>query len=309
MTRTRILAARAVRSVLVWAAYFAVLRFAVGEGGLRGLMVLSIATVLGTGLLWSTMERSLGRLIAPQGDDLRRSVLLDGIIADLAARAKRQPPPVFLVPSIMKSTHEACALKRPAPGRVLATEGLVDLLAPDELSAVLAHELGHIWFGSRGAAVAIALWSSVTTGLLCYATGIALFGPAGRPADVVWSLPLLAVIVLGGGAVIRLVPLAIRRADEKAADRAACALGCGGECLALALWDIAAAENSPEVTARGRRFLLGKQARSWTAARQRDALRDLCRQDAVLHGAAARLVEALQTHPLVSTRTRYLIGR
>ena len=63
------------------------------------------------------------------------------VVADLSARAGLEtPPPILLLPPGVSGAFAVGARR----GRILLSEDLVDRLEPDELEAILAHEIAHL---------------------------------------------------------------------------------------------------------------------------------------------------------------------
>jgi heat shock protein HtpX len=132
-----------VKTFMLMAALTAV---AVGTGWLIGgysgiAIALVIAGVMNfAGYWWSDKlvlklykAREIGPDEAPQ---------LHAMVADLAEKAAIPMPRVYIVPS---ATPNAFATGRsPSHAAVVVTEGLTQMLEPQEVKAVLAHEIAHV---------------------------------------------------------------------------------------------------------------------------------------------------------------------
>jgi len=96
---------------------------------------------------WFSDTMILKRYAASQvgpGDQSR----LYGIVAELAQKAGLPMPKVFVIPE--QSPNAFATGRNPEHAAVAATEGILDILDDDELSAVMAHELAHVKHGSSG---------------------------------------------------------------------------------------------------------------------------------------------------------------
>lgn len=73
------------------------------------------------------------------GDDLR---ILQSTVAPLADRAGVPMPKLYVVED--SSPNAFATGRNPSHSAIAATRGLLNMMTPDELSGVLAHEMGHI---------------------------------------------------------------------------------------------------------------------------------------------------------------------
>lgn len=64
------------------------------------------------------------------------------MVQKISDRAEIPMPQIFVVPS--PAANAFATGRDPAHAAVAVTEGIVNLLAPDELEAVIAHELSHV---------------------------------------------------------------------------------------------------------------------------------------------------------------------
>lgn len=74
-----------------------------------------------------------------EGEDLR---ILQNAVAPLAERAGVPMPALYVVED--SSPNAFATGRNPSHSAIAATRGLINMMTPDELSGVLAHEMGHI---------------------------------------------------------------------------------------------------------------------------------------------------------------------
>ena len=67
---------------------------------------------------------------------------LHAIVRRLAQRAGIPTPPIYLIPT--RSPNAFATGRSPRHAAIAVTEGILDLLTPEELEGVLAHELSHV---------------------------------------------------------------------------------------------------------------------------------------------------------------------
>jgi heat shock protein HtpX len=158
---------------------------------------------------------------------------LQAMVADLAVRAGIPCPQLYLSPS---SQPNAFATGRsPNHAVVAVTQGLIELLPPDEIRGVLAHELGHVRNRDillTSVAAALATGLSVIVNIASFGM---LFGGRDDDDDGSSLLGTLALIIVAPLAAT-LLQLALSRSREFEADRGGAQLLNGdGEPLARAL--------------------------------------------------------------------------
>jgi heat shock protein HtpX len=197
----------------------------------------------------------------------------------LADRADLPPPRLYLSPSPQPNAFATGRTRRLAV--LVVTEGLLYLLSPAEIEAVVAHELAHVRRGDI-------LFTSVTTALatgICGVINLATFGLlAGKDNErgagpvAMARFALLAPI----GAAIRLTLAPSREFD---ADGAAAKLTGAGETLANALERIDGYAHDLPMS------ITPAQAQAWTVG-------PLARREL--------LTRAFSTHPPVGDRARRL---
>ncbi len=159
------------------------------------------------------------------------------MVEDLSRRAEIPMPRLYMSPEAQPNAFATG--RSPQHAVVAVTQGITQVLTPDELRGVLAHELSHvkhrdILIGSVAAAVAMAI---------TFVARMAMFGAmfgGGRDDDNGNNIfGLIAMIVLAPVAAA-LLQMAVSRSREYEADRGGARLIGNGEPLARALEKIEA---------------------------------------------------------------------
>ncbi len=275
--------------------------------GAVGLIWFMAANVILSAVAWVNVYDNLAAILIRPAGGAHDNDMLTKVVEQLCAKAHRTPVKAHAVPEILRMRYQACAVSRPAPGQVFATDGLVEQLTEEELTAVLAHELSHIWFNARSWTLLIGVLTLLANLLLIWADATALAGPHLTGGPFWYSIPALILLMVAGRAVLNLPALAIHRHMERQADEMACTLGCEGSCLALALWVTSANEFAYRRRSTFPGFLAAPKRRSWTAEHREKVLQSMARQDVGLHAIVEYLVAMFQDHPSLRERTRYLL--
>jgi len=159
------------------------------------------------------------------------------VVRDLCREARLPVPRLYVTPDAQPNAFATG--RNPNHAAVAVTRGLLDVLSPRELRAVLAHELAHV--GNRDillTSVAAAVATGIT--FLANLTGwLPLFGSTDDD-DEPGPLGLLLAALLAPLAAT-VLQLALSRSREYEADRAGAALLGDGQALASALARIDAA--------------------------------------------------------------------
>jgi heat shock protein HtpX len=276
--------------------------------GLVGLLI--VTTALSLWLAHDSLRRP-ARALKVIKLRLKHEKRVEQAVATISKRAEMPKPDNGVLPDIGGETLQAAALRLPPPGTVMVSSALLGALDERELTAVIGHELAHIWHPLKNQTRIVFGWGLLAGALMQIGYAISVFGPH-FDSSRIYSPVLLAVLFVFGRPAAALVPLAVSRRAEEEADDWACRLGCDGLCLASALWEIEA-ERAEKTAGSSRlagrrlqaiRAILQPQRRSWTAARRRDALVKLARLDLAAEGLLQRL---FADHPVLPRRTRHLL--
>jgi len=201
-----------------------------GKGGLIIGLLLGLAMVGGS--YWFSDKLAVASAGAKPVDESQAPELY-AIVRDLAQRAGEPMPRVYLSPAAQPNAFATG--RNPQHAVVCVTQGLVQVLEPDELRGVLAHEMSHvknrdILIGSVAAALAMAI-----TFVARMAMFGALFGGGGgrdNQGGNVFGALLLTILAPVAAFVIQ---MSISRSREYEADQSGAELLGTGEPLARAL--------------------------------------------------------------------------
>src|SRR5689334_8139770 len=205
-----------------------------GQGGL--IIGLLLGLVMVGGSYWFSDKLAVASAGAKPVDESQAPDLY-AVVRDLAQRSGEPMPRVYLSPAAQP--NDFATGRNPHHAVVCVTQGLLQVLEPDELRGVLAHEMSHvknrdILIGSVAAALAMAI-----TFIARMAMFGALFGGGGRDNEGgnVFGALLLAVLAPIAAFVIQ---MSISRSREYEADHSGAELLGTGEPLARALEKIEA---------------------------------------------------------------------
>jgi heat shock protein HtpX len=201
-----------------------------GTGGLIVGLLLGLALVGGS--YWFSDKLAVASAGAKPVDESQAPELY-AVVRDLAQRAGEPMPRVYLSPAAQPNAFATG--RNPHHAVVCVTQGLLQVLEPDELRGVLAHEMSHvknrdILIGSVAAALAMAI-----TFVARMAMFGALFGGGGgrdNQGGNVFGALLLTILAPVAAFVIQ---MSISRSREYEADHSGAELLGTGEPLARAL--------------------------------------------------------------------------
>lgn len=185
-------------------------------GGRSGaLLGLVLAAVMNLGSYWfsdrialkMSRARPVSRGEAPE---------LYAAVERLTNRAGLPMPSLHLIPS--KQPNAFATGRNPAHAAVAVTEGILEILSPDELEGVLAHELAHV----RNRDILIASVAATIAGAISFVATMArwgaMFGGGGDDDDNPGGIfGLLAASIVAPIAAM-IMQMAVSRSREFAAD-------------------------------------------------------------------------------------------
>ena len=157
---------------------------------------------------------------------------LEGMVQDLAQRAKVPVPRLYLIPS--EQPNAFATGRNPQHAAVAVTQGLLQHLPPEQVKGVLAHEFAHI----KNRDILVSSIAAMVAGAIAAIANVLqfslLFGGHDEDSGPLGLIGTLATIILAPLAAT-LIQLAVSRQREYLADATGAQLLGRGEPLANAL--------------------------------------------------------------------------
>ncbi|MFZ5480762.1 MAG: zinc metalloprotease HtpX [Myxococcota bacterium] len=202
-------------------------------GGDQGMILAFLfAGVMNFGAYWFS-DKLLLRMYGAREISQYEAPEIWAMVADLSRRAGIPMPKVYLLP---QAAPNAFATGRnPSHAAVAVTSGILEILSPEELRGVLAHEIGHVVNRDTLISTIAATMAGAVSMLAQWAQWALIFG-GGRSDEEEGGSPLggiFAILVAPFAAM--LIQLAISRSREYAADAYGAKLVGSGRSLASAL--------------------------------------------------------------------------
>ena len=184
-------------------------------GGQSGAMLMFVlAAAMNFGSYWFS-DRIVLKMYKAEVVDRNRAPELYGMVERLARRAELPMPVVAIAPS--QQPNAFATGRSPAKGVVCFTEGILQLLGPEELEGVTAHELAHIKHRHMLVGAVAATMAGAITMVASIVRWGMIFG-MGRDGDDENPLALLALVIVAPIAAM-IIQFAISRQNEYQADR------------------------------------------------------------------------------------------
>jgi heat shock protein HtpX len=201
-----------VKTVLLLGALSGIL-LVIGDmlGGANGLMLAFVfAVVMNIGSYWFS-DKIVLRMYNAQ--EVGPEHPLNQMVARLAQRASLPMPKVYIIPDA--SPNAFATGRNPSHAAVAATQGIMQVLSPDELEGVMAHELGHV----KNRDILISSVAATIAATITMAARMAMFMGGSRDDRDGGSNPiaLLAMLILAPIAAF-VVQMMISRSREFVAD-------------------------------------------------------------------------------------------
>jgi len=198
-------------------------------GGVGGAMIGLVIAFAITGASYWFSDRIAVKAAHAHEVSEREAPELHAMVGELAGRAGLPKPKVYVSPSPQPNAFATG--RNPAHSAVAVTEGLLQNCPPDEVRAVLAHEMAHIrnrdiLIGSVAAAIATAI--SFLANMAMFA---GLFGGSSDDDDGPSGASLLLMAIVAPVAA-GMLQMAVSRSREYEADRVGASIS--GDPLALA---------------------------------------------------------------------------
>ncbi len=200
-------------------------------GGQTGLIIaFFFAILMNIGSYWFSDKIVLSIYGAREVND-HEAPTLHRIVEYLAEEANIPKPRVYIIPSPQPNAFATG--RGPKNGVVAVTEGILELLTPEELMGVLAHEIGHI----KNRDILIQTVAATLAGVIMFVSDMikwtAIFGMGSDDEEGNPFVAIVMAIVAPFAAL--LIQLAISRSREYLADETGAKLCKNPEYLASAL--------------------------------------------------------------------------
>lgn len=202
-------------------------------GGMNGaLFALGFAALMNLFTYWNA-DKIVLRLYRARPVDATSAPQFYQTIHTLATRARLPMPKVYLIDSDQPNAFATG--RNPEHAAVAATTGLISRLAPDEVAAVMAHELAHVQNRDTLTMTITATLAGAISSLANFASMFAFNRHGERRVNPI-ALILFSILA---PIVAMLVQLAISRTREYEADRIGAEISGNPAALASALNKIA----------------------------------------------------------------------
>jgi heat shock protein HtpX len=210
-------------------------------GGQGGMM---IALVLAGGMNFFSYfysDKMVLKMYRAQEVTRNEAPQLWDMVQELSSRAGLPMPKVCIIPQ--QAPNAFATGRNPEHGVVAVTQGLMDLMSPEEVRGVLAHELGHIKNRDILIGTVAATMAGAIMMLASMARWAAIFG--GGRSDEEGGSGIVGLIVMSiiAPMAAMLVQMAISRSREYLADATAAQITGNPEGLAGALEKLGAASS------------------------------------------------------------------
>ena len=186
-------------------------------GGTGGMVIAFVfALLMNFGSYWYSDKIVLKMYRAREVSETDNPQLY-GVVRNLAMRADLPMPKVYIVDTSMPNAFATG--RDPKHAAVAATTAIMDLLTPEELEGVLAHELAHVKNRDTLISAVAATIAGVITMIATWAQWAAIFGGlGGRDDDGAGNIVGFIALAIVAPMAATIIQLAISRSREFAAD-------------------------------------------------------------------------------------------
>lgn len=213
-------------------------------GGFHAMVIsLAIGFVMNFFMYWFSDKMVLS-MYGAKPIDAHSNPNLYNMVSELTEKAQLPMPKVYYIEEMQPNAFATG--RNPENAAVAVTKGLVDILSPEEIRGVVAHELAHI----KHRDILISTLSAVVAGSISSLANIAmLFGSRDEEGNNTNPIATIAVMILAPIAAM-MIQMAISRAREYEADRLGAEIANDPNSLANALLKIESyAKGIPMATA------------------------------------------------------------
>lgn len=213
-------------------------------GGFHAMVIsLAIGFVMNFFMYWFSDKMVLS-MYGAKPIDAHSNPNLYNMVSELTEKAQLPMPKVYYIEEMQPNAFATG--RNPENAAVAVTKGLVELLSPEEIRGVVAHELAHI----KHRDILISTLSAVVAGSISSLANIAmLFGSRDEEGNNTNPIATIAVMILAPIAAM-MIQMAISRAREYEADRLGAEIANDPNSLASALLKIESyAKGIPMATA------------------------------------------------------------
>lgn len=213
-------------------------------GGFHAMVIsLAIGFVMNFFMYWFSDKMVLS-MYGAKPIDAHSNPNLYNMVSELTEKAQLPMPKVYYIEEMQPNAFATG--RNPENAAVAVTKGLVELLSPEEIRGVVAHELAHI----KHRDILISTLSAVVAGSISSLANIAmLFGSRDEEGNNTNPIATIAVMILAPIAAM-MIQMAISRAREYEADRLGAEIANDPNSLANALLKIESyAKGIPMATA------------------------------------------------------------
>lgn len=208
-----------------------ILLFGKALGGQQGLIIaFFLAILMNVGSYWFS-DKIVLSIYRAREVSYEEAPTVHMIVEQLAREANIPKPKVYIIPSPQPNAFATG--RGPKNGVVAVTEGILELLTPEELMGVLAHEIGHI----KNRDILIQTVAATLAGVIMFVSDMikwaAIFG-MGRDDEEGNPFVAIVMAIIAPFAAM-LIQLAISRSREYLADETGAKLSKNPEYLASAL--------------------------------------------------------------------------
>ncbi len=197
-------------------------------GGQTGMVIALLIAIAMNGFAYWNSDKMVLRMHNAQEVSEREAPELYRMVRQLAENADLPMPKVYLIDDPQPNAFATG--RNPENAAVAATTGLLELLSPEEVAGVMAHELAHI----KNRDILIMTMTASLAGAISMLANFGMFFGNRRdnPVGLIGMLLVMFLAPLAAG----LVQMAISRAREYQADRL------GAEIVRHPLWLASALE-------------------------------------------------------------------